>query len=262
MIGTESRVAWLGSAVFTVAALMLIAAPAASAEPELARATVFSGGVDIQPTQNFKQAFVSVSGNGVLIQRTLEAGADISISVFDLEGELLPDGRYTWRVELVPSDDIARQLRIEATQNEGVAPNAWQPETGTFTISGGVVASPDFAELSSSRETTGLPSSAPLQSGLQSGFARSEAAVDDDSAVGFRVGVEDAMRAAGPQDLVPTGRQLLERSDAGALALGASLEQPLAPLTQPVVPGAAEAAPRSISPDGKNGRPRSRDELR
>ena len=265
MIGIQVRRESLGKAFLVVAALLTIFPAAALAGGELANATVYSGGVDIQSRAEYSQAIVTLSGGDVVIRRVLEPGDDLSIELFDLEGELLPDGIYNWRLELVPDADTARALRIEATANDGVAPSAWVPETGTFAIVNGLVVSPDLAELGDTRQASGLDSSV-AQSTLGSGFKRVEPAVDDDAAVGSRVGVEEEMRAAiAAQSAtagVPVGRQSFERSDAGALAMGGSIEPPLAPSTKNGLDGAAPPAPRSISPDGKDGRPRSEDELR
>lgn len=264
VIGIHSRLTSLGLALLIVAALVSFLPPAASADSELVTATVYSGGVDIQPRHDYSQAVVTVSGNGIVVRRVLEAGDELSIELYDLEGEYLPDGSYNWSIELVPDARTARELRLEATENDGKAPNAWLPETGTFAVINGQVASPDTEEISARRPSSldsGLPASRP-----GSEFKRTGAVLDDDAAVGSRQGFEEDMRTAGAKQGssagVPSGREIFERSDAGAQAMGGSIEAPIAPSTPTGLDGAAPPAPRSISPDGKDGRPRSKDESR
>lgn len=262
-----------------MAALLVVgvlAAPAvlSAAGPAVAGTTVYSGGVDFLPNVQFRRATVTVSGNGKTFNQQFEAGDSLSIGVFDSSGQLLPDGVYKWQLDLIPDAATARELRIAASLNGGRAPNAWQPLSGTFAIVGGSMAIPEQGEAGSalvraSGSTAGLQPG----SGLSlRGFARAVASEDDDAAVGSRADVESEMRAAAARaesypgaqafGLVQPGRTMPERTDAGALATGGSLESAFVPRSPGNVFGAAKPAPRSIDPDGKNGRPRSRDELR
>jgi len=246
----------------------LIPATAMAQPPDgepLAIASVYTGGVDFRAQVEFARAVVTISGGDVLFTRVFEAGEQPSIEPYDLEGNLLPDGEYSWRLELIPGAEAARKLRIEATQSKEEPASAWRALTGTFGIRGGLVAIPDLGEGpqsgperdSSSSFGSGFPSS---------GFARTAPVEDDDAAVGMRVGVEEAAREAAGQMVTPVipgagGRELFERSDAATLAMGGSLEPPVQ-LQIPNVLGDGTRTPRSISPDGKDGRPRSRDESR
>jgi hypothetical protein len=247
-------------------ALIAIFPPAVRAGGELATATVYPDGVDLQARRQYSRAFLTVSGGDLVMQRVFEPGDDLSIGLFDLEGQLLLDGSYNWRLELVPDAATARRLRASAARNDGVAPDAWVAETGTFAISDGRMVPPDLQELGDVRFRPGLEAGSTVGSGPSSEPARSGPVEDDDAAVGSRLGVEEEMRAAlsaaaTPSAGVPVGHKNFERSDAAALALGRSLEPPLDLMIHNRLPGAASPAPRSISPDGKDGRP-TRDQAR
>jgi hypothetical protein len=228
----------------------------------LAIATVYSGGVDIQPQYDYSydRAIVTVSGGEIVVRRVFEAGEAISVEARDLEGQLLPDGVYGWELELVPDTATARELKVAATENGGLAPAAWTRQAGSFAVSGGVVASADLPELGQESSRSEASASRLSRASAASGFSRSDA-IDDDHSVGFDLEAEaKAQAAASAAPVVPGGATNFERSDAGALAMGGSLERPATAI--PVFPGEARPTPRSISPDGKDGRPRSRDEVR
>lgn len=267
MTGTQpGRWVLRASALLLVALLPAMAAAQPPDGPPLASANVYSGGVDFRVQADFARAIVTISGGEILFERAFEADEQPSIEPFDLEGNLLPDGVYDWQLELIPGEKAARELRIEATMSEGAPPSGWVPLVGTFSIRGGLVAAPDVGE--GPQNGPDRDSSGSFGSGLpSSGFKRAVPAQDDDAAVGLQSGFEEAVRealrqaesapAAGPE-----GRQLFERTDAGAAAMGGTLEPSLQPSKAPSMRGERAPAPRSISPDGKDGRPRSRDEVR
>lgn len=266
---THLRGGAIPSAALLVAGLVGLAPPATLEAQSAARgdgakvasAAVWAGGVDFTPTVRYREAVITVSGNGRVFRQAVQAGS-LSIGVFDPEGQLLPDGVYKWELELVPDARTAEKLRVAAAQNGGVAPNAWQRESGTFAIHNGLVVAPDLVEPLPVRPEAAAGSVVPSEVGAAS--ADRLAAGDDDSAVGSRKGVEASMRAAAlesqPQAAAagrpPLEGEALERSDAAARALGASLERTPAAVN---LSGEAEPSWRSIleSNDPENGRDRS-----
>lgn len=266
MIRNRSRPAFQRRAALCAVLLASVALPTtllAQGPGELAIVSVHSGGVDFFAQVEYSRAFVTLSGGEVHIQKELEPGDALSIGVFDLEGAVLPDGRYSWELELVPDARTARELKLAATENRGEAPGAWQRLAGTITLQGGVVAVPELTEFGSARQASGLDARSGLASGVaSSSFSRSSVAVDSDDSVGSHLGVEEEVAAAvaAAPPTMASGPGNFERSDAGALAMGQSLEA--RPGIESSLSGEDTPSPRSISPDGKNGRPTSRDEVR
>lgn len=257
-----------------VVGALLIALPAALlAQPEgagvdqaLATATVYSGGLAMQPdyAYSYSQAIVTLSGGEVFVTQTFEPGESISVELLDLQGEALPDGTYSWELQLIPDQAAARELRMAATEAGGEAPDAWTRQTGSLTILGGLAVSPDLTEFGGDARGSGLePQSRFGREVTSPSFARSAPVADDDASVGFRDEAEAEARAEAAKATPigpPAGAMNFERSDEATLAAGQSLE-PTA-MAPSGLSGEAKPAPRSISPDGKNGRPRSRDEAR
>lgn len=234
---------------------------------EVASAAVFAGGVDLAPAVRYREAVVTVSGNGVTFRQVFKPGERLSIGVFDPEGYVLADGVYSWELQLVPDARTAEKLRASAARNGGIAPEAWRPATGTFAIAGGAVLAPDLAEPRPARRAAAPGAAMPAADFIAASGAR-EAAGDDDAAVGRSKNLEAGLKAAlrrQPQAPAAAGgppaarQELLERSDAAAQAMGRSLERRPAPQ---LAPEAAQAAPRSIfdnAENGFNGRPTSED---
>lgn len=240
--------------------------PAATAQPELgdrdlASVTVFSGGVELRPLLDYREAIVTVAGNGFENRLVFEPGERIEIGTFDLEGEPLGDGVYRWELELLPDEAAAIEMRIEATLNGGTVPKPWPHQSGSFAILGGVVASTDLGEGGYEPERSGLEPGSFGAAQSSASFSRVAAPLDDDAAVGSAEGVEAAVQAAAAREVpaaVPgLGREGFERSDAAAQGLGQSPEQLMTMQDQlPRQPAQAPAARRSTSNDGADGRPR------
>ncbi len=242
----------LPPAVALVALLTLIAMPVPAGAQNtadrapLAYATVYAGGVDFLPAVAYRGAKITVSGRDLVYERTFKPGEGISLDLFDPAGQLLADGTYRWQLALTPAASEARELRRAAKRNGGKAPEAWQAETGTFTIRNGRMADPSLAEAAPRRRADGDTAAAlPTELG---GVRRAARIVndDDDAVAAGRVAesrgpVDD--RAATP---APAGRIILERTDAGA-AQAAPAPPALATEEQTTIQ-------RSYPTDGKNGR--------
>lgn len=254
-----------GSASIALPAPIEAQRPARGGGTEVASASVYAGGVDFMPEVRYRQAIITVSGNGTSFRQVIKAGGDLSIGVFDPAGQLLPDGVYKWALELVPDAKAAEKLRAAAALNGGIAPEAWRPHTGTFAIHNGLVVAPDLVEPRPAPRPE-----APVGAALPNAFGAPSAAwaapADDDSAVGSRKGVEASMRAAlqsQPQAAAagkaPLDGAGLERSDAAAQAMGRPLERVAVPDS---LNREAESPRRSIydnTENGFNGRPVSDD---
>ncbi len=265
---THPRRGALPMAVLVIAGLASIALPtgaAAAAPAELAATAVYSGGVDFRPNVDFGGATLTVSGNGRVFQQAFAAGDNISIGMFDPEGQPLADGVYSWQLDLLPDAATARELRRAASLTGGKPDGAWQALTGSFAIRGGVIADQRSAEA---QQRTG---SRP-QSGLRSALTPSSlgssrgAAEDDDTAVGSRSGAEEQINAAAARlrapiaaggALLQADRAASEDTDATSVAFGQALE-PAAALDENQLSAQSRRAPtpRPRS-DGSNGRPRS-----
>ena len=247
-------------------ALLAVAAMPAALAAERADVAVHAGGVDLLPNVGYRSAKLTVSGNGITFSRVIGRGRSLSISPFDLEGQLLPDGVYSWQLELLPNDATAKRLRAAAAENGGKAPEAWSAQSGTFAISGGSIASPDLSEGAPARANRGSFDGGALISsfGGPANFSGSTSR-DNDAAVGNRKDAEARARAAAaaaaPAALPPgfeaADRQGFEREDATALALGASPEAALRAKT-PEQPTQLSRGAAARSDNGTNGRPRSK----
>ncbi len=232
---------------------------------EKALVTVYSGGVDFLPEVDFKKAVLTVSGKGRTYRQELDAGDRLSIGMFDPEGNLLPDGVYTWELKFVPTDEVAHELRAEAARNPGKRLEAWQAQSGSFAIRDGTVADPGLAEPRPVRaRARGMTADLALPSAPPAA-ARRGSAEDSDDAVGLTVEFEASLRAAGAMAPAPVaiprraGEAGFERSDSATLAFGASLEPAVAPerMEPPALGLAAPSARSSASEDRANGRDRS-----
>lgn len=224
---------------------------------DIAAATVYSGGVDFMPAVAHRGGFITVSGSGVLFRQKVGADERPTLGVFDPEGQVLPDGVYKWELQLTPNAATAKQLRAAAAENGGKAPAAWRSLSGTFAIRNGLIATPDLVEAEPGRDAgaSGLPLDLAVSSGPRA------AALDDDASVGSHATVEAAAKQ--PPSVAPTGlmgadRSAPERSDAGALAMGTSLEGALAPTQQLSGPAAERPARNYLIDNAANGRDRSR----
>ena len=231
----------------------------ADSAPEPALVSHSGAGLQFQPFVDFKEAVLSVSGGEVAFRQVYAGGEYPSISRYDMKGGALPDGTYNWELALLPDAATARELRIAAARNGGEAPNAWLPQTGTFTIKDGSFVDPKLVEpVAVARQSQGV--------GIRSatspdGFRRRVRPSADLDASGVseaevRAAAASAQIAAasapgaGFQDFNPSG---VGDSDAGTLELGQSLEEAAA--NQMTDSSTAPIAHRSIEPGGKNGRP-------
>lgn len=254
-------------AALLVAGLGLVALPATLGAQALvsgggarvAEATVHAGGVDFLPLVRHGGGVVTVTGGGLLFQQSIAAGSSASIKPFDPEGQLLPDGVYQWELELYPDARTAKKLRAAAAENGGRAPGAWERESGSFAVRGGLIADAGMIEAEPSRQVTPADG-ARLPQTLGAASASHPAAIDVDDAFGSAEESERAASAAFSASAAPAGpvgadRTAPERSDAGAMAMGGSLEAVFAPAAQ------ISAQPVEIGParnylidDAANGR--------
>ena len=259
--GTAATVALL-------AALIAVGMPAAAdaqrgGAEQLARVAAHANGVDFVPNVEFHKAILTVSGNGKSYRYEIPAGRYPSIGVFDPDGQLLADGRYTWRLDLVPTAEIAAGLRAEAEENGGKPLTRWTPQNGSFAIANGTFADPTLSEATA-RPATRAAGLSETPFAAASGFDRGPAS-DDDAAVGSREGYEDEtqMRAAAsrPAPQAATGAlvgpdRVTDDADAVAGALGRSLERPARSIDNEFQAQSRSSIARPRS-DGSNGRPRS-----
>lgn len=230
-------------AVAVVAALVALA-PMTAQAGKLATATVYAGGVDFLPGVDHAGATATVSGRTLTFQRSFAAGERLSIGLFDPDGQLLPDGTYTWRLQLVPGRAAARDLRRAARRNGGTAPDAWQALSGAFTIRDGRMADPGLRESRPARrDAAGLRAALPAD--LTAANRGARVADDDDAAVA--AGHAPRANAVADATQAPSGRTIAERTDAAALAAGP------APARRAVTDEPSTVR-RSWPTDGKNGR--------
>ncbi len=252
--------------VALVAALIAVGMPAAAdaqrgGGEQLARVTVHANGVDFVPNVEFQKAILTVSGNGNTYREEIPAGRYPSIGIFDPDGQLLADGRYTWRLDLVPTAEIAAGLRAEAEDNGGEPLTRWTPQSGSFAIANGTFADPALSEATARRATRSAGVSETPFTAV-SGFDRGPAS-DDDAAVGSREGYEAQVRAAAsrPARQAATGAlvgpdRVTNDSDAVAAADGGALERPAKSIDNEFQAQSRSSIARPRS-DGSNGRPRS-----
>ena len=219
-----------------VAGLVALALPCAAAAGELADATPHAGGVDFLPGVAFSAAKITVSGPEIVYERSFGAGERLSVGLFDPQGDLLPDGTYKWRLELTPTADKARELRRAAKLNGGIAPDAWEAETGTFAVRNGLVVDRGLAEAGPARRAVAGDYGA-LGVDLSARAASDRIGDDDDDAV-----------TAGARERPgrPSPSANRDRADAEALAAGPAPERAVIE-EQPI-------RRRSYPTDGKNGR--------
>lgn len=266
MTETRFRLGVSGAGLLLVLGLVAATVTTPLAASPLAQATVYPGGIDFLASVSYSRAIVTVSGGEVNFKQVFEEGDAPSIGLLDPDGYVLPDGVYRWQLELVPDAATARTLRMRTTANGGVTPGAWERLSGTMTIRNGLLALPDLPESGEVAHTALDSGLSPSSSFGSSAFARTSLADDSDAMAGSRVDAEERAQTAaagmsGPAGFMPGDRTAPERSDLGATAMGGSLEDAFAARASERASGGAKPAPRSIDPEGKNGRPRSRDEL-
>ena len=259
---TLIRQSALAVGVLTLTALVSVVAPSSvAAQPspdvELAGVSVFHGGVDFRPNVSYRRAVVTVSGGGQTFKQTFDGSKGISIGSFDPEGSPLADGVYTWELELAPDARTARDLRIAASRNGGIAPGAWRPQSGTFTISSGSIASPDGTEPEPPRLglESGL-SALPVDLVPQRSLSRVAVSEDSDRAVeagSVELEVRAASAARGASEVNMNFAQgLSEDNDATAASMGGTLERPM---NESEGPSLRAFSARQVKPDdGSSGR--------
>ena len=252
------------------AALVLLAGPGLvdargfdDSSPELALVTFYSNGIEFQTYVAFSEAVVSVSGGETTFRQLFAGGEYPSITGYDLEGELLADGSYSWELKMTPDAATARELRLAANENGGEAPNAWRPLAGTFTIRDGQFVSPDLVEEVAPVEDRESVSNGNVAPVYADSFGASDRDSEDSDAVGAS---EDEVQAAAASasatatspaaaGLQAPDRGALDDSDREAELRGRSLEEQLAPASVPTDASRAPVPYRSIEPGGINGRP-------
>lgn len=195
---------------------MLIApavAPGADSARVPALADVYSFGTGIQflPNLEYRKAVLLVKGQDRLASYSFEAGETPTLELTDEDGSLLPDGTYSWRLELLPTAEAARELMIAHKKGELVS-SPYEAQSGSFTITGGYLEDETLPEPEPLRET-GSPVVADLGTGIAGGRRASEA-LDADGAQGF--GVLDDGALVEPNLQAPGGldKRLAEDSDA------------------------------------------------
>lgn len=263
---TTTRSGTLSLAAALIAGLMAaVAVPGALAgeRSDLAGHVTYSGGVDFQPYVDFASATLVLSGNGQDYQWSFESGDQLSIGTFDTAGQPLADGPYDWQLQLVPDQATARELRIAASLNDGNAPNAWHPLTGSFVIRDGQIADAELAEPGQLTRPGPRPGLRSAMTPSALGASR-ERAEDDDAAVGSDTEAETRVSAAASRRAAPAPAaavlsqpdRVADDSDALAAALGEAFERSTTSDQQLSARSRGALVPQPRS-DGSNGRPRS-----
>src|SRR4051812_28003246 len=110
---------------FTLAMIFALSLPGAAAELQRPETTVAHlEGAPIRlgwlPQVDYERLVLTVSGPGDLfIRHEFEAGTPPSLSVFDTEGQRLPDGSYTWELRGTPKIDARTKKELSRAREGG-----------------------------------------------------------------------------------------------------------------------------------------------
>src|SRR5215210_1851778 len=142
-----------------VAAVCLLALPAARAAAPLATMNIGAAGLDWQPAGSYEKMTLTVSGpDGLILRREFRAGIAPSLGLFGKNGKPLPDGAYTYELTASPILDQATRDAMAAARQAGddaafaklraagKLPRAPLSQSGSFTIAGGAIVQQDLIE--------------------------------------------------------------------------------------------------------------------
>lgn len=159
--------------VLTPTLFLLATLPARTASPEVVRASVSSGGINVAAQVPSRGITLSVSGARglVSVQKSFEGRQSASLQVSDLLGEgmhRLPDGVYKWEATVMPTGVTAvfdptvgrGAAEVEAFTERGnklLTPDEPLPlggmtepkdlvQSGTFTVRGGSIVDSNLKE--------------------------------------------------------------------------------------------------------------------
>ncbi|HEV7516457.1 MAG TPA: hypothetical protein VGR07_09175, partial [Thermoanaerobaculia bacterium] len=87
----------------------------------LAAVNVGAAGVEWLPqAARYDRVVLTVSGpGGLILRQEFAAGKTAALSLFDAKGQRLPDGAYTWQVEVVPTLDEGARQAVAAARAAG-----------------------------------------------------------------------------------------------------------------------------------------------
>jgi endosialidase-like protein len=106
--------------------------PGAAAEPQTPEKAVTSLEVapvrlDWRPQVGSERWVLTVSGPGDLfLRQEFEAGQSPFLSLFDPQGQRLPDGSYTWELRGTPKIDALTKEKLAKTREVGEKDKSWQ----------------------------------------------------------------------------------------------------------------------------------------
>jgi len=144
MLGKREAIGW-----FTLATIFTLSLTLPGAAAELQRSAMPVAHLDVAPLRidwftqvDHERLVLSVSGPGDLfIRRVFEGGQAPSLGLFDLEGDRLPDGSYTWELRWVEKSSKAREASEKGDsknlQVTGKAPERPPVLSGHFSVRGG-----------------------------------------------------------------------------------------------------------------------------
>jgi hypothetical protein len=132
----------LGVAVVTLTAVATSAAEPPQPDRSLARVNVGPISVDWAPTVDYERLVLTIAGPGDLyIRQELKAGQNPWLSLFDKNGQRLPDGMYTYELRTAPRvDRESREMQLP-----GKLPERPVVQTGYLRIRGGSFVAYDLA---------------------------------------------------------------------------------------------------------------------
>jgi hypothetical protein len=154
----ERRLQWWTVMAGVGIALALFAG-VTQAAPGGAAVNVGTAGVEWAPQVGYEKLVLTVSGpGGRTLRQEFAAGQAAALSLFDEQGQRLPDGGYNWQLEIVPHVDRATQralaearaagddTAVSALRKAGKLP-ASTLESGHLRIAGGAFVTPGQSEL-------------------------------------------------------------------------------------------------------------------
>lgn len=224
MSKTHFRYGRNSAAVLFVAGLVSLAGPSAleaqrPAAQEVAAVSAFPGGLDFLPQVGYSWAIITWSGGDRYFRQEFAAGESPFIGTFDLQGQPLPDGTYTWELELVPDRVAARDLMIAASKSGGLAPSTRSALSGSFAILNGAIVDSELVEPEPIQATgrTQLTGDVAVASGLMPVARVDQGDSDEAVAAGHQVEGRDSGATVGRQtteDMATAlGLTLLARAD-------------------------------------------------
>ena len=148
----------LRSTLAAIAALALLATPVFAAGP-FAQVDTGSTSVNFTPAVSGYALTLTVSGpEGFRYEQTYDAGQAATFSIFDVTGDFVPGGKYTWELRAVPALSDSERTAMDELRATGAdaasltkagkLPRTFEPMSGTFTIEQGAIVTGGEAEAS------------------------------------------------------------------------------------------------------------------